>query len=140
MNTRRSVIILFFAGLLAEGRASAVGRSTRWNRQVRLAVSSRSKQQVVALMTEIAGKSGLRPTNADGLNELKGRQVVFLSFGRSKREMLATVTDVITLAELQIRAYYEVSLPGVVENMMTELVQRAAGIQGVQVLEDRSQQ
>ena len=109
-----------------------------WNRQVTLGVSPEAKQEAVLLLTQIAKQNGLGSTPADGLTELKGRETVFLSFGRSRKDMLLTVTDVLKPTELSIRAYYEASLPGTVEAVAAEFMRGAVVIPGVQVLEDRS--
>jgi hypothetical protein len=138
MNTQRRTILRVSAAAFLAARGRAFG-AVSWNRQIRISVDPRAKEEVVALLTGISRTKGLGPTLAEpSLNELKGRTVVFFSFGRTRKEMLLTITDVLSNEELQIRAYYEPALPGVVESIVAELARRVPLVRGARILTDEA--
>ena len=131
-------IAAFAAALLVAG---CEGQKHPTDLTIRFSVAPESKSTVVATLDRMAFERGWTKTGAaPGLDELAKRKVMFWSYGRHPKEMLLTITDIKKESELEVRAYFEPSIPGVVEEIATRFSAEVRSIPGVSsVVQERQQ-
>ncbi|HEY9199860.1 MAG TPA: hypothetical protein VIR60_10875 [Gammaproteobacteria bacterium] len=104
---------------------------------VRVAAAEHQKEAVVAVLDQLTSEKGwVRTAAAPGLDELQNRKVIFFSYGRKPKEMLITITDLKTPAELELSAFFEPSAPGLVEGVVATFVARVKRIPGVSAVHE----
>jgi hypothetical protein len=108
---------------------------------LRIALTSESKAPVVAVLDRITSERGWKKTgSAPGLDEIAKRKVTFWSYGRTEKEMLLTITDIKKESELEVRAYFEPSISGTVEEVASKFATEARSVPGVSsVVQERRQ-
>ena len=99
---------------------------------IRVSVRPEAKSSVVAVLDRIAAERGWTKTPADGdLRELFKREVIFWSYGRKPKEMLLVITDLKKPQELEVNAFFEPTIPGVVEEVAARFSAEVKSVPGV---------
>lgn len=99
---------------------------------IRVTVDVAAKPSIVSLLDRITLARGWKKTRASvELSIFTNRPTLYFSYGRNSQDMLVTITDLKSESEIEVHAFFEESLPGVVEGVTREFTHEVKSLPGV---------
>jgi hypothetical protein len=130
LSPRTHVRILATVALLLG--IGCTNRSHPTDLTIRLETTPEAKPAVVALLDRLSKERGwVRQNAAPGLNDLGNRKITYFSYGRRAKDILIVITDVKKESELEVSAFLEPEIPGVVEKVAAQFAVEAKAVSGV---------
>ena len=126
-----------FAAVALAASMGCTSKKHPTDHTIRVTVNASAKPAVVEVLDRLTAAHGWTKTKASGdLSDLTKRPIVFFSYGRNPKDMLITITDIKKDTELEVSAFFEDALPGVVEGVAKAFAIEVRSVPGVSQVEE----